>query len=274
MNYLDVIQAHPAIRDTVILGSSGFALPVLKDPICVPINREGVEHLRTRGIKIDGDLGSGNTVIIEDAHKAGTMNIRIVQGNNNILVLQECHSLIANLSFQGSNHIAMIGKGWYKYRIDLVGDSNVFYSGLNASAGDARCTIFGEKRSLYIGEDAMLSWAIDMRTGEAHALIDLATREVINDPRDITIGPHVWVGHNVVISRGVEIGTGAVVGACSVVTRPIPPYCAVAGVPARVVRENVTWARPAKPNERHINALLARDYMRAVAAKKPREDDA
>jgi acetyltransferase-like isoleucine patch superfamily enzyme len=262
MKYTDAIHAHPAIRDKALLGSLGFALPALKDPIFVPINPEGVDYLRMRGIKVDGDLGEGNTVIIEAAHKTGTINVRIVNGNNNSLVLQDCHMLNANLSFQGSDNIAIIGKGWYKYRIDLVGNGNVFYSGLNGSAGDVRCTVFGEKRSIYIGEDCMLSWSIDMRTGEAHALIDLATREVINDPRDIQIGPHAWIGHNVVISRGVEIGTGAVVGSCSVVTKPAPNFCAVAGVPARVVRENVTWARAAKPTPHNINALLSRNYMR------------
>jgi hypothetical protein len=51
-----------------------------------------------------------------------------------------------------------------------------------------------------------------------------------------TIGHDVWIGHGATIMPGVEVGTGAVVGAGSVVTRDVPPYHVVAGVPARKIR--------------------------------------
>jgi galactoside O-acetyltransferase len=41
------------------------------------------------------------------------------------------------------------------------------------------------------------------------------------------------------VLKGVTIGEGAVVAACSVVTKDVPPYCLVAGNPARVIRELV-----------------------------------
>jgi acetyltransferase-like isoleucine patch superfamily enzyme len=46
----------------------------------------------------------------------------------------------------------------------------------------------------------------------------------------------VWVGHDAFISPGVKIGTGAVIAARAVVTKDVPPYAIVAGVPAKVVR--------------------------------------
>jgi acetyltransferase-like isoleucine patch superfamily enzyme len=52
----------------------------------------------------------------------------------------------------------------------------------------------------------------------------------------------VWIGANACIKQGVKIGTGAVVGAGAVVTKDIPPYAIVAGVPAKIIRYRFTEA--------------------------------
>jgi len=52
----------------------------------------------------------------------------------------------------------------------------------------------------------------------------------------IEIGHDVWIGTRAIIRDGVKIGHGAVVGAGAVVTRDVPCYAIVAGVPARVIR--------------------------------------
>jgi acetyltransferase-like isoleucine patch superfamily enzyme len=54
--------------------------------------------------------------------------------------------------------------------------------------------------------------------------------------RRITIGNDVWIGANVTVLRGVKIGTGAIVAAGSVVTKSVPPYAIVGGLPAKVIR--------------------------------------
>lgn len=48
------------------------------------------------------------------------------------------------------------------------------------------------------------------------------------------IGSDVWIGGNVVMMRGVKVGHGSIITAGSVVTRDVPPYAIVEGVPARV----------------------------------------
>lgn len=53
---------------------------------------------------------------------------------------------------------------------------------------------------------------------------------------DIVIGNDVWIGYDAVIMSGVRIGDGAIVAARAVVTKDVPPYTLVGGVPARPIR--------------------------------------
>lgn len=54
--------------------------------------------------------------------------------------------------------------------------------------------------------------------------------------KGIEIGSDVWIGDNVFVKNGIRVGTGAVVGANAVVTKDVPPYAIVAGVPAKIIR--------------------------------------
>jgi len=54
--------------------------------------------------------------------------------------------------------------------------------------------------------------------------------------RPPVIGDDVWIGARAIIMPGVAIGSHAVIGAASVVTRDVPEYAVVAGVPSRVIK--------------------------------------
>lgn len=67
---------------------------------------------------------------------------------------------------------------------------------------------------------------------DANGLI-LPRSVIKNNPN---IGNDVWIGANVTINRSVNIGDGAVVAAGSVVTKDVPPYAIVGGVPAKIIK--------------------------------------
>lgn len=54
---------------------------------------------------------------------------------------------------------------------------------------------------------------------------------------DIVIGNDVWIGYEAVILAGVTIGDGAIIGTRAVVTKDVPPYTIVGGVPANPIRK-------------------------------------
>lgn len=51
------------------------------------------------------------------------------------------------------------------------------------------------------------------------------------------IGNDVWIGYEAVIMPGVTIGDGAIVGTRAVVTKDVPPYTIVGGIPAKPIRK-------------------------------------
>ena len=54
---------------------------------------------------------------------------------------------------------------------------------------------------------------------------------------DIVIGKDVWIGYEAVIMSGVTIGDGAIIGTRAVVTKDVPPYTIVGGIPAKQIRK-------------------------------------
>lgn len=65
---------------------------------------------------------------------------------------------------------------------------------------------------------------------------------------DIVIGNDVWIGYEAVILAGVTIGDGAVIGTRAVVTKDVPPYTIVGGIPAKPIKKRFS--------QENINTLL------------------
>jgi len=103
-------------------------------------------------------------------------------------------------------------------------------------------------RSLDIGDDVIMSWGITVVDHDSHSIEWTKRQHDVLDwgkgkknwehvpHAPVVIGNKVWVGFNVSILKGVMIGEGAVIGACSVITRDVPPYSVAVGNPAKVIR--------------------------------------
>ncbi len=91
------------------------------------------------------------------------------------------------------------------------------------------------KKHISIGSGTIIGRSVQIWDADHH------TFNGDREGKDIIIGNHVWIGSGAMILKGVNIGDGAVVAAGAVVNKDIPKACLAAGVPARVIQENVEW---------------------------------
>lgn len=107
----------------------------------------------------------------------------------------------------------------------------------------------GEGALLKIGKYGSIATGVTIFLGSEHRVDWISTypfpflwqeaRGIEGHPAtkgDVVIGNDVWIGHGATLLSGVTIGDGSAIGACSLVTRDVPPYAIVAGNPAQVVR--------------------------------------
>lgn len=113
--------------------------------------------------------------------------------------------------------------------------------------------------AIEIGDYALISWNVLIMDSYRVSLDAAARRRELRDAaqskpralmgaapaRPVRIGRNVWIGFDVCILPGVTIGEGSVIGARSVVIEEVPPYCVVAGNPARIIRRLENEEAPA-----------------------------
>jgi len=160
-------------------------------------------------------------------------NSKVVFGNNVKLTN-------VTIIFSGSNGNLTIEDG-----CQLTGDLRIVGTGSltigKRTKFNKPCWIKASNgTSLKIGQKCLFA-NVRIRTSDMHSIIDLATNSRINPDADVVIGDRVWLAENTNIYKGVSIGNGSIVGAGSIVTRSIPENSLAAGVPAKVLKSNVSW---------------------------------
>ena len=109
--------------------------------------------------------------------------------------------------------------------------------GDNSGVG-INCEVYGP---VTIGKDVMMGPDVVIYTsGHKYDRTDIPMMEQGGtEPEPVTIGNDVWIGRRAMIMPGVTIGDGCVIAAGAVVTKDVPPYCVVGGVPAKIIKKRV-----------------------------------
>lgn len=173
--------------------------------------------------------GTGNLLFIDNRAWQGsiTASIRIL-GNDCAVIVND------------------IGRGGYVMLHDVFLRSHrqFLFWGQGATAVGCNIEVEGMDRGVAVGDDALISNDVWIRNYNMHALADLRTGEAIGRPPVTTVlERHVWLGQDALLLNCARIGAGTMVGARSLVTRPLPGCVIAAGSPAEVRREAVSWGR-------------------------------
>ncbi|NQW91378.1 acyltransferase [Curtobacterium sp. VKM Ac-2861] len=122
---------------------------------------------------------------------------------------------------------------------EIRGSGVVAEPGIGVRIGDrtsvGRGNVIWGQGGITIGEDCLLGPNVTV-VSENHRFDSLVApiREQGHDRTPVVIGDDCWIGAGAIILKGVTVGSGAVVAAGAVVTRDVPAFAVVAGVPAQV----------------------------------------
>ena len=189
-------------------------------PVCIKgcNNSFSCKSKIRKGFKINL-VGSNNIVDIGTNCLLTNTNIQL-HGNDSKIIIED------NVRFMGPCQIIMGGNS------TLIIKNNAGIRGVEFNLDGAK---------IEVGELCMFSYGIVLRNHDSHKILDSNTGTVINPPKDIVLGRHVWVGQNATILKGSHIGENSVIGFGSVVTKSCKAGSVVAGCPAQVVKENISW---------------------------------
>lgn len=171
-------------------------------------------------------MGGGNSITIGKYVKMKDCHF-IINGNNCKIIIEES----CRLSGLG---IWITGNG---SQVHIKKNVTV-----NALSNRPTCFNAVDGKSIIIGENCLLSNNIEIHTSDYHDIIENDTSLKINNPADVVIENHVWIGIKAIILKGSHILADSIVGAGSIVSGKFEnTNIILAGVPAREIKQNVNW---------------------------------
>lgn len=171
-------------------------------------------------IQIDG---SGNEVHIEADAVVRDCLIKIIGNGNRIHIGRNCFLAGAELWMEDDNGEINIGEDTF------IGHHS-----------HLACTEDGHK--ITIGSDSLVSSYVQVRTGDSHSIMTMGG-ERINKAADVCLGKHCWLGQGCKILKGSILAGDNVVGTGSVVSGSFESNCLIAGVPAKILKNDITWRK-------------------------------
>ena len=185
-------------------------------------------------VKGEGQLNTRRTVIRKSSI--------YVEGDNNSVDLQEADIYNSTIRVLGTGNTLRIHNAVRVYNtIITIKKAKGGYIDIaeRTHIGGGTIVCAGDDNFISFGKDCMIAEDVEIWSSDTH-VITIEGKDTANS-RPIVIGDHVWLGKGVTVLKGVAIGENAIVGMKSVVTHTIRPGTLNAGVPAKELKDGVSW---------------------------------
>lgn len=164
-------------------------------------------------------IGSNNSIKVNTKNLLLNLSICII-GDNSRLILGE------NVSMQGA--------------IKMHENTQVVIGNNVLSHGDVQ--IYADKDThIVINNNCIFEEDVVLRTSNRCNIIDMNSNEVVQRPRNILIGEHVWISHGAKVLSGANIGMNTKVNSFSVVDKQYAENVVLSGSPAKVIMQDIKW---------------------------------
>ena len=167
-------------------------------------------------------MDSGSTMVLKSTLATGIKQVRGSKMETRIL-LENNSSLIVdgNFTVYAGSYIRVVKEG------KLILHGGFMNENVQLTVGD----------TVEIGKGATIGRDVVIRSYDGHKI----EKQGYTVSAPIKIGEHVWIGQGATILKGVTIGDGAIIASGAIVTKDVPAHCIVAGVPAKIIEENINW---------------------------------
>ena len=200
--------------------------------------------------------GKNNCVKVKNKKQSGKLKIYVSGSNNEIII--ENISIMQNLDVKNccNNSKIVINNilSWRKSTIyngyddpkQTINNSEIII-GNNVHLNSAFIFNPHSNSSIEIKPNCLISDEISIRNTDGHPIYDINTKECINKQKDgfhILIEEHVWIGYGVTILKNCKVPRDSIVGSNAIVAKRFDtPNVVIAGNPAKIIKENVTWTK-------------------------------
>lgn len=167
----------------------------------------------------------------------GTTGNRVEFGRH--VILKNCH-----VRFEGNNHTLRFGDGIKLENVSFFfekDDSDIIIGNGTWIGPECELSAFDHSK-IEIGKGCIFAKECMIRTSDSHVIRNMEG-EVINRPKDIMIGSHVWLGQQTFVLKGATLPYGCIVGARSTVTASLQAEqnSIIVGQPAKMIKRNIQW---------------------------------
>lgn len=207
------------------------------------IERELMPHEKIKGLEILF-CSDYNTVKIHNPVKFIKTRLIMGAGQNKLVIKSSCYKIEKSVFQIYNSNEVLIGTDF-----SVATDLNLIAYGL-------------PHNKIVIGDDCMLSGFIWIRNSDNHIMYDMENfnelvsqnagknnkenlvQAALNKPEDVIIGNHCWISHGAIILKGADVPDNSIIGTVAVVNKKYDKQnVVIAGVPGKIVKENVGWDR-------------------------------